>query len=292
MSENHTTTEAEELALHESPQDAPRAYFVRLAAPETGEDGVRRSRVRSTVHAQGAWRPEELHMASTSGLLVHEISAIADAGHLRIARLSYDILGTLWAGELDVETKVVRPGRTIELVESTLTARGRTVLVCRAWLLSTSDTTAVENLPDEPLTPREQCSGDNTLKSWDGGFIASLSGVAAPDHAPGHGRIWVSTELDMVDGEPTSDLTRLMGLADTANGIAPVMEPCPGGYFYPNVDLQIHLFRAPAGSWLGLANQVTVGTDGIGLTSSVLHDEAGPFAHAEQTLTVRAWPQS
>lgn len=291
MSEDHTTTEAEELALHESPETAPRAYFVRLSEPETDHGGVRRARVRSTVHAQGAWRPEELHMASTSGLLVHEISAIAEAEHLRIARLSYDILGTLWAGELDIETKVIRPGRTIELVESTLTARGRAVLVCRAWLLSTSDTSAVQTTPDEALTPREQCSGGNSLNSWDGGFIASLKGVSAPDHAPGHGRIWVSTELDMVDGEQTSDLTRLMGLADTANGIAPVMEPRPGGYFYPNVDLQIHLFRAPVGSWLGLANQVTVGTDGIGLTSSVLHDETGPFAHAEQTLTVRAWPE-
>jgi hypothetical protein len=291
MTAEHTTTEAEELALHESPETAPRAYFVRLSEPTRGEDGVRRARVRSTVHAQGAWRPEELHMASTSGLLVHEITQIATSGDLRIARLSYDILGTLWAGELDIETRVIRPGRTIELVESTLTARGRAVLVCRAWLLSTSDTSAALNTPDEPLTPRGQCSGGNALNTWDGGFIASLEGVSAPDHAPGHGRIWLTTELDMVEGEPTTDLTRLMGLADTANGIAPVMPPRPGGYFFPNVDLQIHLYRDPAGSWLGLANQVTVGTDGIGLTSTVLHDETGPFAHAEQTLTIRAWPE-
>lgn len=274
----------------ETPAADPRAYYARTAEPRTTEDGGREADVRSTVHAQGAWRPEEMHMAAVSGLLVHEIEAGFAKDGLRIARLSYDILGTLWSGDLHVRTRVIRPGRTIELVESVLTARGRTVLVCRAWLLATADTTDDVVTPDAALTPRAECTGDRALSGWDGGFIASLTGVEAPDHAPGRGRVWVTSDVPMVEGEPTSDLVRLIGLTDTANGIAPVLEPRPGGWFFPNVDLQIHLHRQPAGQWLGIANQVTVGPDGVGLTSSVLHDDDGPFAHVEQTLTVRPWP--
>jgi hypothetical protein len=54
------------------------------------------------------------------------------------------------------------------------------------------------------------------------------------------------------------------------------------------VDLQIHLYREPRGEWLGLQNSVTFGTDGIGLTSTVLCDLLGPFGRAEQILTLRA----
>lgn len=263
---------------------------MRLADPVTDDDGVRTSRVRSTVHAQGAWRAEEMHMAAVSGLLMHEVQAHETTAGLRVGRLSYDILGTLWAGELEVVTRTLRPGRTIELVESVLHARGRAVLTLRAWLLSATDTAAVAQLPDEPLPPRTEAVQDGALSGWDGGYIASLSGVTVAGHAAGHGRVWLTTDVDMVAGEQTTDLVRLIGLTDAANGIAPALPPRPGGWFFPNVDLQIHLFRAPAGSWLGLAGKVTVGPDGVGLTSTVLHDDDGPFAHVEQTLTVRAWP--
>ena len=272
------------------PADDPRAYYVRLADPVTDDDGVRTSRVRSTVHAQGAWRAEEMHMAAVSGLLMHEVQAHETTAGLRVGRLSYDILGTLWSGELEVVTRTIRPGRTIELVESVLHARGRAVLALRAWLLSALDTAAVAQLPDEALPPRTEAVQDGALSGWDGGYIASLSGVTVAGHAAGHGRVWLTTDVDMVAGEATTDLVRLIGLTDAANGIAPALPARPGGWFFPNVDLQIHLFRQPSGSWLGLAGQVTVGPDGVGLTSTVLHDDDGPFAHVEQTLTVRAWP--
>ena len=56
---------------------------------------------------------------------------------------------------------------------------------------------------------------------------------------------------------------------------------------FPNLDLQIHMYREPEGQWLGLEVQQSYGTDGIGLTSTVLHDTSGPFGRAEQILTVR-----
>jgi hypothetical protein len=66
------------------------------------------------------------------------------------------------------------------------------------------------------------------------------------------------------------------------------VRPGAGNYVFPNVDLQVHLYREPTGEWVGLANSVTFGPDGIGLTSTVLHDANGPVGRAEQILTIRA----
>jgi hypothetical protein len=62
----------------------------------------------------------------------------------------------------------------------------------------------------------------------------------------------------------------------------------PKEWAFPNLDLQIHLHRLPRGPWLGLETVQQYGADGIGLTSSVLHDIYGPFGRSEQILTLRA----
>jgi hypothetical protein len=73
---------------------------------------------------------------------------------------------------------------------------------------------------------------------------------------------------------------------DTANGVVPRVDPTQGLAF-PNLDLQVHLYRVPQGQWLGLQTTQQYGSDGIGLTSSVLHDSLGPFGRSEQILTLR-----
>src|SRR3546814_4227175 len=60
-----------------------------------------------------------------------------------LARLSYDILGTIAVGEFEVSVSVLRPGRTIELVEAVLSADGRAVVTLRAWLMQSTDTGAL-----------------------------------------------------------------------------------------------------------------------------------------------------
>ena len=76
-----------------------------------------------------------------------------------------------------------------------------------------------------------------------------------------------------------------VGLVDTANGIA-VRQP-PGEWMFPNLDLTVHLHRQPVGGPVGLDTTVVFGPDGVGLTSSVLHDAHGAVGRAEQILTVR-----
>ncbi|MGM7667185.1 thioesterase family protein [Microbacterium sp. A93] len=272
------------------PQHDVGANFQRTAPPRV-EAGVRTAEFDSVVHAQGTWRDDELHMAPVSGLMTAEILAHEPRSGLRLARLSFEILGTLHFGPLTVTTRTVRPGRTIELIESRLTAQGRDVLVARAWRLVTMDTTEVAVTHDSDLTPLQECEPFPAMNQrWPGGYIQSLQMRVAADHAAGHGRCWSTTTVDMVAGEQTTDLVRLIGMVDTANGVAPVLPDGPGAFAFPNVDLQIHLYREPVGPWLGYATTSNLGGDGIGVTSAVLHDERGAFGRSEQIQTIRRIP--
>lgn len=259
-------------------QTEENAYYVRL-----GE-----GHYRSTIHAQGAWNPHEQHMAPASGIMVRELEAFQPRPDLRMARISFDILGLIPAGEFSIECKVLRPGKTIELVQAEMVANGRAAIRATAWRLQKSDTAAVAGLGDEAMPPLAEATVPAGLTEWPGGYIRSIEMQSIPGSVPGRGRSWLRSKYPMVDGETTADLVKLIGVADTANGIAPRIAPGDGTYVYPNTDLSLHLYRQPQGQWLGLDTSVTFGDDGIGLTSSVLNDEWGPFGRAEQILTVRA----
>ena len=241
----------------------------------------------STSHTQGAWNDHEQHMAPVAGLLAYALENFSPREEMRLARISYDILGVIPRGSFDVRTKVLRPGRTIELLEAELIAEGRTAVRATAWRLATGSTAEVAAVEDARMPGPDGLAADRGLTKWPGNFIGSLEFRPVPGLRPGRGQVWIRTPHDLVDGEPASDLARLVGLVDTANGIAARVPPGADSYIFPNVDLQIHLHRQPRGEWLGLDTRVTFGADGIGLTSSVLHDLEGPFGRSEQILTVR-----
>ncbi|MGQ7785861.1 thioesterase family protein [Nesterenkonia sp. K-15-9-6] len=244
-------------------------------------------RFRSTIHAQGAWNPHEQHMAPATGLLTHALESFQPRDDLRLARLSLDIHGIIHAGEIEVVTRMIRPGRTIELVEAEMIAQGRTAVVARGWRLKTSDTAEVAASEDEAVPGPDLMEPWEGMQVWPGGYIRSLEIRVGEEHRPGRGLTWLRNPYEMVSGAETSSLVRLLGMVDTANGVAPRVPPGPESWMFPNVDLQIHLHRTPVGQWLGVQTRQTFGADGVGLTSSVLHDVEGPFGRAEQILTVR-----
>jgi hypothetical protein len=239
-----------------------------------------------TDHVGGAWDTSEQHVGPALGLLAHLVEVDRDRRRddgLVPARLSYDILGTLPMEEVTVAVDVRRPGRTVELVEAVLSHAGRPAVVLRAWLLAPRDTAAVActDLPRIPA-PDEMKPWDPTTV-WPGGFISSVE-LLREHRGPGRGAYWVRTDVPLVN-DPVSPTARAAGLLDIANGMA--VRADPGEVAFPNLDLTAHLLRAPTGDWLGFDTTVSFGATGLGVTSTVLHDEAGPLGTLAQSLTVR-----
>ncbi|WP_417363867.1 thioesterase family protein [Glutamicibacter arilaitensis] len=245
-------------------------------------------RFRSSWHSQGAWNPHEQHMGPASGILAYALENFEPREDMRIARISYEIHGLIHAGEFEITTRMVRPGRTIELIEAEMTAKGRTSIVARAWRVIKADTSEVAGIEDQSIPGPETCAVQAISEQWPGGYIKSIEMRANEQLRPGRGFAWLRTPYALVDTNDASDMSSLVGMIDTANGVVPRVEPSEGTWIYPNVDLQIHMYRRPVGKWLGLEVQQSFGTDGIGLTSTVLHDATGPFGRAEQILTVRS----
>ena len=244
---------------------------------------------RPTEHAGGAWNPTEIHFSALGGLILHEIDLHrGDPGDrgLSLGRVSFDILGFLGTDDCEIHVQTIRPGRTIELIEAVATIGDRVAVRARAWFLSEFDTSAVAGGAPAPLPAPETIAPSSLMADrWTGGFIRSLEVRPILAEVPGRATVWLSSEHAVVDDEPSSDHASFVSLVDTANGIA--VRESPTEWAFPNVDLTIHLHRRPTGPWVGLDTSVTFGPTGHGITSTVLHDEAGAVGFAHQMLTVR-----
>ncbi len=254
------------------------------------EDGISVAYYQPTEHAQGAWNEHEQHMAPATGVITAELSQFLPQENMRIARISLDILGLIPLDDFIITTRCIRPGKTIELIESVMSSRGRDCIIARAWRLMTQDTSSIAGLEDKqaPNQPEDLPVWDD-MKGWPGGFISSVRLVAEPDRRAGRGMVWITNDLEMVAGEPTKDLVHLLGMVDTANGVVPRLGLglSEANWMFPNTDLQIHMHRIPEGKWLGIDAVQQYGADGIGVSSAVLHDVHGPFGRSEQILTIR-----
>ncbi len=248
------------------------------------------SAFRATPHVGGAWSPGEQHIAPALGLLAHVVERDRDARRddgLLLGRLSYDILGTIPVDVVSTAVRVLRPGRTIELVEASLRHDGRDAVLLRAWLMRPGDTDPLSATALPGIAPPQAMSPWDPSTVWPGGFIASAE-VRRAEVEPGRASFWVRTPLDLVEDEPVSRLAAAAGLLDIANGMT--VRVSPRDVAFPNIDLTAHLFAEPRGEWIGFDTTVSIGPSGLGLTSSVLHDSTGSIGTMAQTLTVRPGP--
>jgi hypothetical protein len=142
----------------------------------------------------------------------------------------------------------------------------------------------------DPMPPPDGLAAWDATSVWPGGFIHSLEIRPVEPARPGRVRAWVTSEVDLVEGEESTPLASFATFIDTANGIC--VRQSPTAWMFPNVDLSVHLYRQPEGRWVGLDTTVIFGPDGRGLTTSDLHDTHGPVGRAEQILTVRPGPQT
>src|SRR5688500_14288472 len=112
------------------------SYFERAGA----------GRFRPTAATGGAWAVDEQHISPMTGLIVHAVETFAaarGADGLVVARVSMDILGVLKLEDFAIEVESVRPGRTIELLEAVVIARGRSAVRARVWRMAGPDTAVV-----------------------------------------------------------------------------------------------------------------------------------------------------
>ncbi|MFE3755263.1 thioesterase family protein [Nocardia tengchongensis] len=284
----HDATAADTAASED--EAGTRAYYVELEPVREGYE--RYSASASTI---SVWAATMQHGAPPSALLARAVERCAPREGTRVARLTMEILGPVPVGEIEVRAWIERPGKRVELVAAELVApqpdgSARVVAKAAAWRIATSDTSQVVHTADAPLPPVPE-TGEVSWglpAGWDIGYVKSvdLRGVDSDDITR---RVWVRPRVEVVEGEQISPLVRVFSVADVANGVGARLDPTH--FTFLNTDLTIDLFRLPVGEWIGLAVETSIGPDGVGLCSTVLHDAQGPIGRCLQILEVRARDQ-
>jgi len=258
-------------------EGAAPAYFERL-----GE-----TTFCATQNVQGAWSADEQHVAPALGLMTHALERdhrSRSGVPLQLSRVAFDILGVMPVGVVELTTRVVRPGRTIELIEAVLSHDGRPAVVGRAWFLQTTDTTALAGSAFPSPPPRDDLAPWDNSAVWPGLFVTTVQ-TRRRQLEPGGAWAWMRPTVAVLADEPVSPTARLLGMVDIFNGLT--VRESPDQVHFPNVDLTAHLLREPAGDWFAADTTVSFGPGGLGLTHTIVHDEAGPVGTVSQSLTVR-----
>lgn len=244
-----------------------------------------------TEHVGGAWALDEQHISPLLGLLAAlvekdlEARRSDDAGDLALSRVAYEILGTIRVEPFEVRTSVVRPGRTIELVEAVASQDGRDVVILRAWFMRRIDSSAIAGVVLPGIPPREEIPPASLPELWPGGFIASITEARRRVEETGHSVAWVRPTVALLAGEECGTTAMFCAFLDLSNGLATRVTPDVAAF--PNVDLSAYFLRHPRGEWIGYEVRQSYGAEGVGLTEAVLHDVDGPVGTISQLLTVR-----
>ena len=240
----------------------------------------------ATNATQSPWDKRLQHGSPPTALLAHEIAARHPRADMRVARVTADFLGPIPLSNVLVKTRVVRPGRRIELLEGVMESGGREVVSARVWRIAVTATDGVPpaaTLPDDvPEIPPERPE-PAWLRGWGYGQAIEWRYVRGGDRL-GPAALWARPRVALIAGEPLEQLDRAMLIADSANGVSGEL-PMDEWLFVPPF-LSVALERYPRGDWTFLEARTTLARDGIGLTVSRLADESGYFANGQQALLV------
>ncbi len=96
---------------------------------------------------------------------------------------------------------------------------------------------------------------------------------------------WMRPHVHIVDTEPTTPWQRLASVIDSANGIGAVLNPLR--FVYMNTDTVMHVHRIPQGDEFGVRARMSVGPDGVGVTTAEIFDRQGYIGSSAQTVLVQ-----
>jgi hypothetical protein len=240
-------------------------------------------RFRSTPHTAGPWDPAFQHAGPPAALLGRALERCAPREDFVPARLTFEILRPVPVAELEVTARVVRPGRSVELLDGELTAGGETVMTVRAWRVKA---TGAETVADQPAPPRpaDATPPPSGLDGFGYGRAVELRFAAGGWDEAGPATVWTRLRVPVVAGEEPTGLQRVLAVADSANGVSAVLPL--GDWLFINPELTVHLRRPPRGEWICLDAQTTISHGGAGFARSVLSDDDGVVAQGAQSLLV------
>ena len=240
----------------------------------------------ATGATAGPWSADAQHGGPPSALAARELERHEPDDNMRLARVAVDILRPVPVGPLTARTRTLRPGKRVALLETVLEAGDQPVLVARGWRITgLTDAPVVSRAgtrPDIPATAKTPTFPGGNVDGYLTHIEWRFESGSFSD--PGPCKTWARPRIPLLPGEETSPMSRTLLLADSGSGVSMALDPRV--YIFINVDLTVILHRDPAGEWLLLDAETTMGGTGTGLAETRLSDSAGEVGTGIQTLLV------
>jgi hypothetical protein len=241
----------------------------------------------ATPSTRGPWSASHQHGGPPTALCARALERLAGDETLPM-RLTFDFLRPVPIATLAVKTEVVRAGRKVQRLRAVLLdARGEELMIATAVALRTSSPLPAALGADEPSIPAPDISRPFTFP-----FFADSMGyhravdvrMARGEWGKGATAAWIRSLVPLVAGEPLTPVQRTLIAADSASGLAVVLDKSEHSWL--NADLTVALHRPPEGEWIGMDGSTTAEPIGAGLTRARLWDARGPVGVSLQTLVI------
>ena len=238
---------------------------------------------------RGPWDPGAQHAGPAAALLGRELERVDGAEGFQVGRVVFEILRPVPIGEVELSSRVIRPGKKVQLVEASLSAEGGELVRATAWLLRKSELELPEGVVDDsaaPQGPEEGWAPEFFPTGSEVGYQTAMEwrAVAGAFLEPGPATFWMRMRHPLVEGEEPSPLQRALIAADVGNGISAVLDYRE--FVFINVDLTVHFERMPEGEWVCVDAVTRPLPTGIGTAESVLSDQRGRIGRAAQSLLI------
>jgi acyl-Coa thioesterase superfamily protein/acyl-CoA thioesterase superfamily protein len=241
-----------------------------------------------TEAALGPWTDQALHGGPPTMLLAREVERFPADQEMFVSRLTVELLRPVGRVPLDVRARLVRPGRKVQLVETSLwndeseVARATALRIRRASIKVPSSS----EVPPRP----EPASQQPWTGSWRPGHAYHVLGVEVRGptlgEEAGPGWAWFRLKLPLVPGEEPSPLLRVRAAADFPNGISYVVNPRKVTFVNP--DLSVFVIRPPVDEWVLVDARTWLEPGGTGMAEGALYDRHGRIGRSVQSLIVEA----
>ncbi len=227
--------------------------------------------------------------AAVGVCLGREIERFDGDGSFQVGRIVFEILRPVPIGPVRIESRVLRPGKKVQLVEASLSGEAGELMRATAWLLRRAELELPEGaVADEapPPGPEQGWVPEFFPTGQDVGYHTAmeLKAVAGAFLELGPATFWLRMRHPLVAGEEPTPLQRALVAADVGNGISAVLDY--RSYVFINVDLTVHFERMPEGEWVCVDAVTRPQSTGIGTAESELSDQRGRIGRAAQSLLI------
>jgi acyl-CoA thioesterase len=210
------------------------------------------------------------------GLLGWAVEQLVDDPQFLPTRLTVDLPRPCALAPIEVETREIRSGKRLRLVEAVIRQDDKIVAKASGLFLRRGDQ-PTGNIwsPDieMPPIPTDVESNDNSLFVRTYGWGMSIQNPDETWSGEGGAKFtWLRLAQPLIDDEPLTPFARAAMAADVT---ASLVNWSSEGLKFINADYTLTLSRLPKGPMIGLASQNHSTHDGIATGSATLFDEDG-----------------